>query len=149
MIGENVIIGDVGELLRREEILARDDVLALLLTARDVRIKIDPTMRVIAAELDTPGIALGVIERRQDERRAELAFVEQVALDLVISIDRELEAAVETLLHAGIEIMLAFGFDGIADPDQRLLGRRIEQRDVGRSDQLLRRRREVARIADM
>src|SRR5438067_1238593 len=106
-------------------------------------------MRVIAAELDAPRIAFGVIERRQDERRAELPLVEQVALDLVISIDRELQAARETLLHPAVEIMLAFGFNRIADPDQRLLGRRVEQRDVGRSDQLLRRRREVARIADM
>ena len=107
------MVVDVGELVRREEILARDDVLALLLAARDVGIKVDRPVRVVAAELDAPGIALGIVERREDERGAELALVEQVALDLVISVDAELEPAVEALLDAGVEIMLALGLDRI------------------------------------
>jgi hypothetical protein len=106
-------------------------------------------VRVIAAQLDAPGIALGIVERRQDDGRAELTLVEQVLLDLVISVERELEPAIEALLDAGVEIMLPFGLDRIGGLDFRFLGRAVEQRHVGRSDQLLRRRREGARIADV
>jgi hypothetical protein len=68
VVGEDIVVLDVGELVGREEILRRDDVLALLLAARDVGIKIDRPVGVIAADLDAPRIALRIIERRQDDR---------------------------------------------------------------------------------
>ena len=67
MVGVNVMIVDVGKLVRREEILARDDVLALLGASGEIRIEIERAVRVIATQFDTPGIALGVVERRQDQ----------------------------------------------------------------------------------
>ena len=67
MVGVDVMVADVIEFVRGEEILARDDVLALLRAAREVRVKVDGPMRIIAANLDSPGVALRVIERRQDQ----------------------------------------------------------------------------------
>src|SRR5207248_158254 len=114
-----------------------------------VRVEIDRTVGVIAAELDAPRITLGVIEGREDHRRAELPFVEQVLLDLVISVEAKLKAAVETLFDASVEIMLTFGLDRVVGLNLGLLGRPVVQGDRGRRDQLLRRRGEIARIAEM
>ena len=70
-------------------------------------------------------------------------------LDLVISVNRQLQPAVEALLHARVEIMLALGLHWAGNRDLGLLGRAVVQRERGWSDQLLRRRRKVARVADM
>ena len=85
----DVVRGDIGEVCGIELELARFDVLAERLLEGEVGIGGKAAMAVIGGELDAVLLALGVVERRQDDRRAELAFVDQMAGELVIAVDAE------------------------------------------------------------
>src|ERR1700760_2007715 len=90
-----------------------------------------------------------VVERGQDDRRTELAFVDQVFGDFVVAIHAQGEAGENVLLRAQIEIVRAFGF-GYAVLGQRRRRRGAnELRDRFIADIFKWRWREEARIAEM
>ena len=74
-----------------------------------------PVVDVVAdRELDALDDALRVVERGQQDRRAELAFVDQVGGDLVIGVDADLEPGQHDLVDPDVEVMVALGLDALS-----------------------------------
>ena len=92
MIEMNVVLRNVSQLIRREIELRRDDVSAH--GARIGGIAIDRPRPLVVAYGEYPAgdIGFGVIERGQDDRRAELSFVDQICRQLVIAIESDGQA---------------------------------------------------------
>ena len=149
MIEMNVVLRDVSQLIRSEIELRRVDVGAH--GARISGIAIDRPRPLVVAYGEYPArdIGLSVIECGQDDRGAELSFVDQICRQFVIAIKSDSQAGNNDLVDPDIEIMRPLC------PDNAVLldgggGRRIvEECDRGRRDEFERRWYEVARIAGM
>ena len=74
----DVVVGDVGQIRWREVELRRVDVLALGALRGQVEIGSQRPAGIVGGEFDAVLPAIAVVERRQDDRRAELALVDQV-----------------------------------------------------------------------
>ena len=154
----NIVVVDVVEIVPAELVLVRDDVLAERLADREVRVGVegvlridDPLELVIARELDAVDLPVLVVERLQDDRRAELPVVELVLRLLVIGVEagrkRARAEVVPLVRHAHVEVVGALGPHRIPQEHLRLVGRADEFVDVHRRVLFLRRRRKVTRIA--
>ena len=108
MVREDVVVGDVGDLVGAEEVLVRRDLFRLLLGDGDVAVGAEAAVRVVGFELDALVVGVVVIEGREHERLTELPVVEQVFGDLVVAVNAESKARQHALRHADIEIVRAF-----------------------------------------
>jgi hypothetical protein len=62
MVGEDIVVGDIGEIARIEEKLVRDDVFRLLFSTRNVGVEFDLASLVVEARFDPPRTRFAVIE---------------------------------------------------------------------------------------
>ena len=101
-----------------EQELVRDRLGRFLLRHCQIGIGLEITVAEFCRELDALRDAFGVIEAAEDEGLAELAVVEQVSCDLIVTVDTEIERAAvfgdrrrtseqELLVEPGVEIMRA------------------------------------------
>ena len=90
---------------------------------------------VIEGEFGAVLLAVAVIERREDDGRAELALVDQVRGQLVVAVDADREMRADLLLSADVEIVgpLSIG-SGVGRHRRR--GRRGDQRIARRRHEL-------------
>ncbi len=148
MIGENPVIGDVGEFIDAEQLLVGHDIGGALDGPGEVGVGAERPIPVFRSPLDAVVFALLVVERGEHVGGAELAVVEQVLGDLVIAVDADQEIA-ELLRRANVEDMRPLRQHRTVLEHLRLRGRVDERKCVGRAGERLQRRREVARIAGM
>ena len=76
VVEEDPVLLDVGELIRIEKKLCRADVRAARPFIGRIQIRGDATLVIVRREFASVNFATLVIERRKDERLAELAFVQ-------------------------------------------------------------------------
>ena len=91
MVQRNEVVGDIGQIAGIELELAGDDVAARRPLIGGVDIAGEVAGLVVDGEFAAilpPGL---IVERRQDDRRAELAFVDQVVRRLVEAVEAERE----------------------------------------------------------
>ncbi len=91
----------------------------------------------------------GVIERGENDRRAELTFVDQIRRQFIIAVETNGEARNDDLADPEIEIMRPLRLDGVVLLNGRGGRCIVEERNRGGRDECERRRHEVARIAGM
>ncbi len=103
------MVGDIGQVVGREVELRRHQVHALGLGDGQVGIGGQRTVGIVERELGAAVAAIVIIERRQDDRRAELALVDQVPRDAFIAVDADGEVVAELLLDAQVVIVVALG----------------------------------------
>src|SRR6516165_3585338 len=105
VIEMDVVAGDKSQFVRVEVELRRNDVFSLGFRSGEVAVE-GPVFDVVAeGQFDAANKPLVVIERGQEDRRAELAFVEQVAGNFVIGFDPRLEPGQDDLTGADIEVV--------------------------------------------
>ena len=140
---------DVGEIVGIEVELARRHILALGLGVGEVGVGEPRSLGVAGIGLDAVDLATTIIERRQDDRRAELPLVDELVRAAVIGIDADGGAGIaKLLLDAGVEIILPLG-------ERRRIGQPrgsrgagiVELDDARRRHELEWRGREIACIA--
>src|ERR1700736_183666 len=119
MVEMNVMLRDVGELVRREVELRGDNVGAD--RVRIGRIAIDRPRPLIVAQGEFPAAdtAFGVIERGKNDRCAKLSFIDQICRQLVITVETNGEAWDDDLADPEIEIMRSLRLDRIVLLNQR------------------------------
>src|ERR1700693_3358599 len=78
MVEMNEIVGDVGQVGGLEIELCGVDILALGALGRKIQIGVEAAGGVVARKLDAELPAVEIVEWRQDDRRSELAFIDQV-----------------------------------------------------------------------
>src|SRR5690348_4621260 len=100
-----VVIGNVGEIVGAEVELRRFDLLAARSLGGEVEVSREMSARVAFREFGAVLLAMTVIERRQDDRRAELAFIDEVHRLLVVGVNAGGEAVVEALLDADVVVV--------------------------------------------
>ena len=141
------MIGDVGQVIGREVELARDNLRALCGLEREAPICGQLPTGVVELEF---GAVLGpqcIVEGCQDDRRAELPFVDQIARALVVRVDASRPTLPQRLIDTDVEVVrpLRRGRVGL-----RHLGRRGGVGKLGHrlvAHQFERRRREISRVA--
>ena len=110
MIEVDVVARDVVECRLVEVELRGFYALAMRGLPRGIQVGAKIVDRVVGAELDAADQAVAVIERRENDRRAELPLVDQVLRLLVIAVDAERQGLVEKLLlHAQVIVIGALG----------------------------------------
>src|SRR5450755_35842 len=149
MIETNVVAGDVGELLGREVELRGHDVAPPRTLKGEVAVGGKAIAGVVGGELDTGNAAVAIVERSENDWRAELAFIDQILRWLVVAVDSERQAPEQLLLHADVVVVGALGRGrGIGSDRAGGQGGAVEEfREGFAADQLERRRGEIARIA--
>ena len=123
MVGVDVAPRDKGQIGRVEVELARNDAFAERLRGSEVAVEMPIANIVGQRQLGAAIDAVRVVEGAQDDRRAELAFVEQVVDKPVVQIDPGLEAREQDLRAADIEVMRPLGF-------RRVVQGRCRRRDA-------------------
>ncbi len=147
VIEMNVVLRDIGKIARIEAELARRDIFAHRLFDGKIRIGREGIDIIGRRQFRAILLAARIIERRQNDRRAELAFVDQVLGYLVIGIHAQGHALRDLLVHTRIEIVGAFGAWRVVQQKRggcrgahEFLHRRIGHKLEGRW-------REIARVA--
>ena len=87
MIQVDVVVGNVVKLWLGEVELRRLDVLAVGGLNRQIPIDREILDGVVGGKFHAADEAVAVVERREDDRRAELSFVDQVLRLLVEAVD--------------------------------------------------------------
>src|SRR6266404_4966586 len=114
-----------------------------------ISISRERTMIVVRRELAAVNPAAFVIERRLNEGRTELAFVESGMRAFVKAVESDVPSLHNFLGSADVEIMGALRTDGRIFCDCRLIGGAGEFRDGALRNGFQRRRREIAGVTDM
>ena len=109
VVGEDVVVGDIGEIAGVDQELIGNDVGALLLGDGDVPVSSEIADVIVGLNLDALVVRLGVVEPVEHQRGAELSVIEQIARELVIAVDTDLEARKDPLHDANVEIVRALG----------------------------------------
>ena len=147
VIEEDVVVLDVGQILRREVVLAGDDALADGLAERGVEVGRQRALLIIGRQLQSFDAALRIVEGGVDQRRAELAFVLQALHLAIVGVHAQCPGLTDVLRNAEVEIVRAFGQWRVVAIVGYRVGSAVELGDVGTGDHLGGRWREVARIA--
>ncbi len=142
----DVVAGDIGELAGLEIELAGDDAPPLRLLHRPVGVDAERSPRIAGRELHASRVALGVVERCQDDRGAELAFVDQVPVLPVEAVHAHGDAG-DLLLAPHVVIGLAVREGRGVEVGGRRRGGSRELADRLHGHQLERRRGEIAGVA--
>ena len=124
-----------------------DGVLGARYAHGEIAIGLEVAVLIGALEFDALAEASRPIELGQHDRLTELAVVDQIVGDLGIGVQAHHKARQQFLIDADIEIMRAFRRHRIVERHRRLVGRVVEQREIGGGRLRLHRRREIARIA--
>ncbi len=147
MIEVDIVGADGVQLIGAKQGLARIDVAPLGLLRAGVEEQAPVFLAVDGGQFQALGVAIRVVERRQDQRLAELAFVQQVVDLFIVHIGRHGQFRTHLVADAHVIVVCAFGLDVVGLADFRRIRRVRIQVDAGLRRQFLRRRREVARIA--
>ena len=113
VIEVDVVVGDVGEIVRVKAELARDDVLADGALEGEVAVGLEVPAAVVAGELHAVHLAVAVVEGREDDGRAELPLVDEIGRLLVVAVDAGGERLAEGLLDAEVVVVGALGLDDV------------------------------------
>src|SRR5205814_7703628 len=149
VVEENVVLLDEGKFGGGEVELRRIDGGALGFRPGEVAVDRPWPLIVARRQLDAFDLGVGVVERGQDDRRAELALIDQVLGDLVVSVEAQRQALDGLELEPRVEVVRAFGPRWIIGRDlgrRRRAGRRSEGCTVELAERW---RREVAGVAGM
>ncbi len=123
--------GNIIELVRAEVELARYDLFTHRLRHSKISVK-RPIIDIVAGrQLDALGEASRIVERREEDRGAKLAFVDQILGDLVIGVEADFQSRQQDLRYADIEIMGALGLDRVVGGHRRRRAGVGEQRQAG------------------
>ena len=147
VVEEDPVVIDVGQVVRREVVLAGDDALADGLAERRVEVGGQRPLLVVDGELQALHPARGVVEGGVDQRGAELALVLQALHLAVVGVHADGPGRTEVLRDAGIEIVRALGQRRVVAHVRHGVGGAVELGDVRAGDHLGGRRGEVARVA--
>ena len=149
VIQRDIMRGDIGEITRIELELAGDDVLAHRPLIAAIHIGAEIARMVIEGDFAAILPPALVIERGQDDGRAELAFIEKPARGFIESVQAHFRAFENGLGHARIVIIRPLGFwRGVQMAVRRRRGV-VETGDIGGRHQLDGRGREIAREPGM
>ena len=159
VIQMNPMILNIRQFRRREIELRRDDLLADRPAIRQVRIERPRPVVVAGGKLNARNLPMLVVEGGQDNRRAELAFINQISRGLKICIYPAMQPQQKHMIHAGVKIIIVLGLHR-AVLALRRIGRRAhrarerrrgagELRVRSAGNQLEWRRREIMRVARM
>ena len=105
VIQMDVVVGDIGQIRRREIELRRIDVLALGALHREIQIGRESPGRVVDGEFRAVLLAEAVVERRQNDGCTELALVDQIHRLLVVAVRSDRQRSGDFLLHAEIVVV--------------------------------------------
>src|SRR5215475_12019427 len=101
--------------------------------------------RVVAGEFDTVHLPVSIIERSENDRRAELTLIDQIRGLLVVAVHAHRKGRGQLLLYADIVVIRAFGPHHVSGCDFGRSGGIDELEYVGVGNELERRWREEAR----
>src|SRR4029077_4965738 len=149
MIEENPILFDKGELIRIEKKLCGANVRSACPFVGCVQIGLEAAFVIVGCEFASVNFATLVIERRKDQRFAELTLVEDRVRAFVEAIDAYIEAFGNFLRCAGIEVVSTLRFHDGVFVNGGFVSRASELRDGGLAHLLQWRRCEITRKAGM
>jgi len=145
----------ISELVRTEEILVGDDIVAELSGPGEIRVHAQVAVRIDGFELDAGILASLILESVQDQGGTELSLIDLVPRHFQIDVDAELQLRQHLLHDADVVHVRALGLHWVIGRRSRRrlhrgAGRRQrgrtagEQGGIGRCRNHLRRRRKVA-----
>lgn len=114
VVGEDVVVGDIGEIVGVDQILVGCDIGALLLRDGNVPVSSEIADVVVGLDLDALVIGFRIVEPVEHKCFTELPIVEQIARNLVVAVDPHLETGDDALDDANVEIVRALGKDEAA-----------------------------------
>ena len=147
MIEVDIVGADGVQLIGAKQGLPRIDVAALGLLRAGVEEQAPVFLAVDGGQFQALGVAVRIVEWRQYQCLAELAFVQQVVDLFIVHIGRHGQFRIHLVADAHVIVVRAFGLDVVGLADFRRIRRVGVQVDAGLRRQFLRWRREVARIA--
>src|SRR5262245_21942179 len=109
MIGENPSAGDVGNFGGAEQVLVRYDIGSALDAPGEVAVGVEVAVFQSDAAFDAVIFPFFVIEGGQHIGRAKLPVIEQIARELVIAVNADLDTGNELLFEANVKHMAMFG----------------------------------------
>ncbi len=142
MVQVNVVIRHVGQVVGAEVELAGFEAFADRPLEREVAVRLEGPARVVPGKFHAVHLPVTIVEGRQDDRRAELALIDEMGRLLVIGVNTHGQRGRQLLLQPEIVVVRAFGFDRVVSPHRAWgeLSRVQELRDRRAAHELKRRR---------